>query len=234
MIARMLQFLYHGSYDILNIATGLTRLLDKSSPTVVEDDIIPAQDFDFETHAAMYAIADRFEIPALKAVSETHFVSELRSKHFSVADLVSAIDLVYTTTPESDHGLRKWVVYRAQQIESELVRHDDFKAVLKGQPDFAWDFATRYAKANYLWCAYCKDTIDLVECRCGFAGMCGDPICKEGAAARLRCTRCEYWGILRREVPRLEGNVKLGELGRTDVPDAPIRKAGGKKKRRVV
>lgn len=231
MLARMLQYLYYGHYDVINIAAGLTRILDKAFPNVILDDAVLAQDFDFEVHANVYAMADRFEIQALKAVSATNFVFELRSKNFSIADLVSAIDFVYSTTPENDCGLRKWVVYRAQQVERELIRHDGFEMALKDHADFAWDFATKYAKANYLWCSNCKDTIDLVECRCGYHGMCGDPLCATEVVTSLRCTNCELWGKLRREVPRLEENLTLGELGRTDQPNAPFRKSQKKKRR---
>lgn len=232
MIARMLQYLYYGHYDVINIATGLTRILDKAASKFIHDDAILSQDFDFEVHANVYAMADRFEILALKAISATNFVSELRSKNFSIANLVSAIDFVYATTPDNDFGLRRWVVYRAQQFEHELVRHSDFENALKDHADFAWDFATKYAKANYLWCSHCTDTIDLVECKCGFYGMCGDPVCATQVPAALRCTRCDLWGKLRREVPRLEDDITLGELGRTDEPGAPLKRTPKKKKRR--
>jgi hypothetical protein len=234
MIGRMLQFLYHGSYDVLNLATDLTRLLDTSSPsTILVDTTILAQDFDFEIHAAMLAIGDRFDIPSLKSTSQALFVAELRSQHFRVADLLGAIDLVFTTTPEDDIGLRKWVVYCAQQIEGELVCYDDFKAVLKRQPDFALDLATKYAKANYVWCMQCLNTIQLVECRCGFSGMCGDPTCAKGALKRLMCTRCETSGVLQREIPQLEGDVdvELGVLRRAYKPDARIKKSSKKRRR---
>lgn len=230
MIARMLQYLYRGGYDVVNIAADLCKILDKASCETIFDDAMLAQNYDFEVHAETYAVAHRFGIPDLKALSAANFVSELRSKNFSAADIISAIDIVYTTTPDYDFSLRKWVVYRAQVSEHELSRHDDFKAALKEHPDFAWDFATKYARANYLWCCHCKDTIDLVECQCGFWGMCGDPLCATEKPAALRCTRCELWGMLRREIPRLEENFDLGELGRTDRPDAPIKK-GSKKKR---
>jgi hypothetical protein len=230
MIARMLQYLYCGEYDVINLSAGLTSILDKASSQIILDDAILAQGFDFEVHAQVYAMADRFEIPALKTIGATNFVSELRSKNFSIADLVSAIGFVYTTTPENGFGLRKWVVYRAQQFEQELVRYEGFENALKDHANFAWDFASKCARANYLWCCHCKDIIDLVECQCGFQGMCGDPVCATEVPAALRCTRCEFWGMLRRDMPRLEENITLGELGRTDEPDAPIRRTPKKRR----
>lgn len=231
MVARMLQYLYYGHYDVINVAAGINHILDMAAPNIILDDAILSQDFDFEIHAALYAMAGRFEIPSLQTFSAAHFVSELRCKNFSIADLVSAIDTVYTTTPDSDHGLRKWVVYRAQQSEHELVRSNDFEMVLKDHADFAWDFATKYAKANYLWCSNCNGSVDLVECRCGFYGMCGDPICATEETAGLRCTTCEQWGKLQRDMPQLEENISLQELGRTDEPNAPTRKVSRKRRR---
>ena len=231
IIARLMQYLYTGEYDVINFAPCLSRILGNASSQITFDDAILSQDYDFEVHAQVYAMAGRFEVPALQATSAANFIFELRSKNFSIADLVSAIDVVYATTPEYDFGLRKWVVYRAQQFQHELVRHDDFQTALKEHPDFAWDFATKYARANYLWCSHCNDMIDLVECRCGFYGMCGDPLCGTQATAALRCTRCENHGKLKRDVPRLEDNIRLGELGRTDEPEAPLKKTPKKRRR---
>jgi hypothetical protein len=109
MIARMLQYLYCSEYDVINLSAGLTSILDKASSQIILDDAFLAQYLDFEIHAQVYAIADRFDILALKAIGATNFVSKLRSKNFSTADLVSAIEFVYTTTPENEFGLRKWV-----------------------------------------------------------------------------------------------------------------------------
>jgi hypothetical protein len=221
----MLQYLYHGRYDVLNIAEGLTRILGQASSTTTFNHSVLAQDYDIEIHAAMYAVADRFEVPILKAVSLASFVSELRSNTFSIADLVAAIEVVYITTPENDIRLRKWVVYRAQQFSHELIRHAGFQAAFETHPDFAWDFATKYAKANYLWCTQCNDTIDLTECRCGFSAMRGDPLCNAGVMSVLPCMHCNNLDTLQREVPRLEGNVALGALGRTDCPNGPVRRS---------
>jgi hypothetical protein len=235
MLARLLQYLYYGIYEVTP-TPRLTNILARASSLTLHGkaalvlDNIPPQTLDFEIHAAVYALADRFEIGTLKADAAAQFVADLRSKDFSIADLIAAVEIVYTTTPETDSGLRKWVVYRAQQVE-ELGRHDGFEAVMKGFLDFAYDFATKYARANHLWCSHCKDTVELVECRCGFWGMCGDPICKTEVAAALMCTRCGLWGKLRREIPRIEGNLVLGELGRTDEPEAPVKRSPKKKKR---
>jgi hypothetical protein len=231
MIARVLQYMYHGEYDVLNVATGLTRLLQNAALDVHPDEPTLPQRSDFEVHADVYAMGDRLEIPSLKAVSAAHFVSEQRSKNFSIADLVSAIDIVYAGTPDTGIGLRKWVVYRAQQFAHDLVRHDDFKNAFKEHLDFAWDYATKYARANYLWCSHCKATVDLVECRCGFFDMCGDPLCATENSTALRCTNCELWGKLLRDVPQLKENLTLRELARTDGPEAPIKRSPKKKRR---
>jgi hypothetical protein len=220
MVARLLQYFYLGNYDAVGLAGPLTRILETSYPEGVIDTLLTTDGFDFETHALMYAMGDRFEVTGLKTLSATRFVNELRLKEFSVADLVSAVEIVYSSTPENDIGLRKWVTYRAQHSAQELVRHPEFERVMKAHEDFAWDFATKYARANYLWCRKCQKTIDLVECRCGFNGMCGDDACTKGAVEALCCTGCRKYGKFRREIPREDDNCTLGELGRTDKPEA--------------
>ena len=224
MVARMLQCLYYGRYDVTNVAPDLTRILDRAASKVILDDVSPTQNFDFEVHAAVYAMAVRFDIPSLKSISASNFICELRSEKFGIADLVSAINTVYTTTPENDLTLRQWVVYRAQKIEHVLVRYDDFRAMLKEHPDFALDFAMKYARANFLFCSHCNNIIDLVQCRCGFHGMCGNPTCTAQIMTVLVCTGCSMHGTLQREVPPLHKNIELGKLGRTDEPDAPFKK----------
>lgn len=220
MVARMLQYLYYGKYDVTNVTADLTRILDKAASKVILNGASPTQDLNFEVHAAVYAMAVRFDIPALKATSASNFICEMRSEKFNIADLVSAINTVYTTTPDNDLSLRKWVVYRAQQIKHVLVRYDDFRTVLQNHPDFAWDFAMKYARANFVFCSHCNNTIDLVQCKCGFYGMCGSPTCTAQTITALVCTGCSMPGTLQREVPPLEKNIMLGELGRTDEPDA--------------
>jgi hypothetical protein len=226
----MLQYLYYGHYDVVNFAANLRRVLDQASPQKLLDDRYLNQGFDFEIHAQMYAMAVRFEIPKLKTTSAAHFVIELRFKDFSVCDLISAIEIVYTTTSVDDISLRKWVVYRAQTFAIELARRADFESLLKDIPQFSVDFATKYARANYLWCSVCEDTVDLVECQCGFHGMCGDSKCATEMVTELRCTNCQAVGTLQRDIPRLEENVVMGPLGRTDEPNAPIKKVRKKRK----
>ena len=231
MVARMLQYLYHGRYDVINIAEDLSHVLDNASSTIILDNSILAQDYDFEVHAQVYAMAGRFGVSSLKVVSAANFVSELRSQNFSITDLSSAIDIVYTTTPEHDIGLRKWVVYRAQRLQHRVVRDDRFQDLLKRNTDFALDYATKYARANYLWCSHCKDTVELVECKCGFYGMCGDSLCAKEAVAALHCSGCNKVGNIQHEMPALEDGTTLGALPRMDVPNTGIRGSGKKRRR---
>lgn len=230
MVARMLQYLYHGNYDVVSFAESLSSILDKASSKAVLEDRSLNQNFDFEVHAQVYALATRFEIPDLKAMSAKNFVLELRSRNFSIADLVSAIDIVYTTTMNDDIGLRKWVVYRAQGFAEELLRQADFEAVFNDLPHFAWDFATQYARGNILFCSQCELTIPLGECRCGFHGMCGHRYCATEDASQISCTNCGCVDQLRREIPRLEQNLTLGVLGRTDEPNALIKRPRKRRK----
>ena len=202
MVARMLQYLYYGEYDVTNNAAGLTLILDNAASKVIVDNTIPAQDFDFVVHAAVYAMAVRLDIPALKAASASIFVT--RSKEFSIGDLVVAINTVYTTTQDNDPSLRKWVVYRAQKFKHVLFRYDDFETALREHSDFAWDFAMKYARGNFLWCSHCNDTIDLVQCQCGFYGMCGNAYCTAQTIKVLKCKQCGIVGTLQREIPRLK------------------------------
>lgn len=63
----------------------------------------------FEFSAEMYAIADKYDAEALKEIVKLKFSQALENRklvHDQVEDLVRAINIIYTTTPSSDRGLR--------------------------------------------------------------------------------------------------------------------------------
>jgi hypothetical protein len=60
-------------------------------------------------HATMYALADKYHVNGLAEVAKVKFEACLRH-HVDSEDFVSAVQLTYSSTPESNRGLRDAVV----------------------------------------------------------------------------------------------------------------------------
>lgn len=154
----------------------------------------------FMTYIKMYALADRLDIPRLRQDSVDWIVGETYSDQFTLEDLIQATEMVYGVTPDTrDHQLRKVVVYAAQCCKKQLFKLDRFKTLMQANVSFGFDFATKYAHRNYVYCPNCHEDIDLRECTCGMNGLCGYRLCSSQSWAELRCTSCGRTGHLRRE-----------------------------------
>lgn len=60
-------------------------------------------------HANMYALADKYQVIGLRQVAKHKFESCL-FHHINSGDFISAVQVVYTSTSESDRGLRDVVI----------------------------------------------------------------------------------------------------------------------------
>ena len=60
-------------------------------------------------HATMYAMADKYQVEGLALVAQTKFECSLPA-HFNSPDFVTAVQLAYSNTPESNRGLRDAVL----------------------------------------------------------------------------------------------------------------------------
>ncbi|RKL20902.1 hypothetical protein BFJ72_g14981 [Fusarium proliferatum] len=75
--------------------------------------------------AQMYQIADKYDIPALKAQSKNKFNVAVTTG-WSMDDFPHAITVVYESTPPEDRGLRDLVVQTARKNINKLLGHDGF------------------------------------------------------------------------------------------------------------
>jgi hypothetical protein len=60
-------------------------------------------------HAAMYALGDKYQVQGLSQIAKEKFESCLHH-HANSSDFVSAVQVAYTSTPESNRGLRDAVL----------------------------------------------------------------------------------------------------------------------------
>lgn len=88
--------------------------------------------------ARVYQIADKYNMPALKAHSKNKFEA-IVTKSWSAAEFPSVISVVYETTPQQDRGLRDVVVKTSHSNIKQLLEGENFKSILREAPDFAAD-----------------------------------------------------------------------------------------------
>ncbi|KAI5255704.1 hypothetical protein E4T42_01694 [Aureobasidium subglaciale] len=97
----MIHFLYH--MDYLEVETA--KIEAGTSPSVSKDYAIG--EGILIHHAMMYAMGDKYGIPGLKSLARSKFQDTW--KH-TAAGLVKAIKIAYTSTVDSDKGLRQVIV----------------------------------------------------------------------------------------------------------------------------
>jgi hypothetical protein len=151
----------------------------------------------------MYAMGDSYEFPSLSALAKSKFVAAIHVPGFSLEDLVSAIDVVYSTTPDENDGLRKHVVYMAQARMQDIKKLESFQNVYEKYVGFCWHFGLEYGARKTVWCASCQMNSKLpTTCSCGFHGLCGTlKACNELNWVALKCSVCKKAGCLVREKP---------------------------------
>lgn len=93
----------------------------------------------------MYAIADKYELDKLKEVAKTAFENAARH-HWDTDEFVFAVRGVYTTTPESDRGLRDIVKNITWCHRDILLARKDVQEVLEKLEGFSMDLVRELCK----------------------------------------------------------------------------------------
>lgn len=91
-------------------------------------------------HANMYAIADKYDIAALKNLAKDKYSSELVSVAGDFIAFFTSIPCVYSTTNDSDRTLRNVVVQHARLRAKDFIKRNDeepFEKVCCNVPSFA-------------------------------------------------------------------------------------------------
>jgi hypothetical protein len=89
-------------------------------------------------HAEVYQIADKYGVLALKEYAKEKFSTAVETD-WAMEDFLIAIDIVYTTTPSWDKGLRDLVVETSSANFEKLIDRYEFCQALRTVSDFAVD-----------------------------------------------------------------------------------------------
>ncbi|PNS20322.1 hypothetical protein CAC42_5772 [Sphaceloma murrayae] len=120
--------------------TGPTLPTRSRSETASESDEYDEYETDQShllAHTRVYSLADKYNIPALKSLAQTKLEVAMACFYDS-PEFADAVEEVYSSTVDSDRGLRN-IVIQAFRTHPELVHTQDVYAVIKSTPTLALD-----------------------------------------------------------------------------------------------
>lgn len=115
----------------------------------------------------LYGIAIKYEVPTLKKPAKETFEAVVKAGCcWDSNDVPTAIELIYSTTPEGDRGLRDAIVNNALEQAGVLMKNGSFLRVLKDCSSFNEDFVQRLfltktpsaSTSNEMCCSSCLST----------------------------------------------------------------------------
>ena len=92
---------------------------------------------DLVTHARVYALAEKFGITGLKELAKEKF-EVMANESWDDSGYLEAMHEVYTSTVESDRGLRN-VIVQAFRRNPDMALRDEVQRVVQHTAPLAWD-----------------------------------------------------------------------------------------------
>ena len=119
-------------------------------------------------HARMYAIADKYSVPLLKDLAKERFATCLKNieskgiQSLDIPTFANAIEIIYTTTLESDRGLRDAIIPIMIEFKTQLRASDEFMGLILSnlrEGEFAVEVIDAFANLGRVTaCTWrCKD-----------------------------------------------------------------------------
>ncbi len=175
MLEKMLEYLYTGKY---------------SRASAYRKGYTPEDYSAVYVHIEVYSLGEKYNISGLKNLAR-HYFGYCVWFGWNRFDFSSVIRDVFTSTPESDSGLRNLVLSVAQKNIEALRERKEFDALLKELPEFTLNLFDEELKVNrsaekrrmssieLCETFYCKECIErspqevrnFIRCR-----YCGDPL----------------------------------------------------------
>jgi hypothetical protein len=93
-------------------------------------------------HAQVYALAEKYSVDGLKELALEKFEKEVES-HWNTDDFLQAAEVVYTSTVESDRGMRD-IVLRTFYRHHSLLGKREGKDVVKNVENIAYDLVIHF------------------------------------------------------------------------------------------
>ncbi|KAF2716048.1 hypothetical protein K431DRAFT_258318 [Polychaeton citri CBS 116435] len=148
-IKAMISFIYLDTYD-----------------AVIEDEKFGSRP-DLVLHTKTYALGDKYDIPPLKDIALHRFLGDVEDA-WNNDDFPEAARITFTTTPDSDLGLRNVVTEVLLQHSTELACKPEIEAVVKDLNGLAYNlWKLTNARRTGPTCIACRNVFVRACTRCG-------------------------------------------------------------------
>lgn len=140
----MLKYLYTLDYDdngeaadVANYAHDKGASADLQATTVTEEEQLSADNppeayHNLLNNIAVYAIADKYDIPELEVLAATKLENALNLCALVryLASLPAIVDAVFDTTPDAKRGLRDVMIRYCKRWKEEIIDNEDSAAIV--------------------------------------------------------------------------------------------------------
>ncbi|KAL8992660.1 MAG: hypothetical protein Q9169_006931 [Polycauliona sp. 2 TL-2023] len=158
-VERMLKFLYTGDYDDTDNEDSQTaQVLLSRDPSPGDTNACGhgLSDGSKAPHKAakapvqvnvaalmntidVYTLADKYDMLYLQVFAKSRFKARANDE-WATVDIVTIMPIVYSTTPDSNRGLRKIMLDVCLRSTERLKWHESFRTMLKGDASMSFDF----------------------------------------------------------------------------------------------
>ncbi|KAH6873632.1 hypothetical protein B0T10DRAFT_449832 [Thelonectria olida] len=143
----MICYLYNGYYPRIESGTTVSVAQPPGSKSWTVDDFgevtLGLQVKYLCLHARVYALAEKYAVSGLKEIALRYFRYVADGETCNLEEFSDASELAYTTTIDSDRGLRD-VVIKALHENYKALDQDHVQGLLKRHPNLAIDFIMHY------------------------------------------------------------------------------------------
>ncbi|KAH7112372.1 hypothetical protein EDB81DRAFT_922966 [Dactylonectria macrodidyma] len=136
----IVQFFYRSDYNNTRSAPGLNAeigVVQKDEAPNSPSDNTGPNDSDLVLHVKVYALAEKYDIPLLKALSLRKFEAAAL-QHWRSPYLLDALREAYVSTIEEDQGMRTAGV-KILHTRRELLEEENLRQLLKELPQLTYD-----------------------------------------------------------------------------------------------
>lgn len=154
-------------------------------------------------YARLYKVADYYQFDTYRHAMADKFKELLWSSEVTIENIIDIIEVLYDYKIgyTVDDTLRAVAVYIVQKLHHKVTQVSRFDELIRCYPEFALDYATKYNRANWIYCPECKINVTLEECQCGFSSVCGYKFCTTQDFGKMRCTICDRKGHMMKKAP---------------------------------
>ncbi|KAK5992066.1 hypothetical protein PT974_05463 [Cladobotryum mycophilum] len=139
----MMCYIYNGYYPRKN--HGTHRPLGEEPETF---EITAGFEIEFLTlHVKVYALAEKYDIPDLKKIALRGFQLLSNCNAYNKVEFANVCELAYTTTVDSDRGLRDAII-KTLYDNPKALDEEHIQAMLKQVPELSYDYIMHHREAQ--------------------------------------------------------------------------------------